>query len=129
MCLNNVYLTRKQKNSHSQTAAKDGVFIGYKSFMRGLDGEVTNSSFGPKKQLPKIGQWVTANNQRINSNQPNNMYTSGFHIFLNLTDAKNYRPAVFLVEYKDIVAVGKQASKDKGVTVVAKKMRLLERLV
>lgn len=82
------------------------------------------------KKIPKIGEWIKSKDLIIEGNCCDKSYTSGFHIFTNQEDAKQYQDSytVFLVEFCDIVAVGKQSDNDIGLTVVAKRMKLLRKI-
>jgi hypothetical protein len=125
MCMSKVYLTRIKKNNYYQIASKEGVFRGYKSFKVSKDGVLDRGCFWVVEK-PKIGKWYSASNEVVND-----LYTSGFHIFLDKRDAHSYRiidGKVYLVEFSDIVAIGKQSSSNKDLTVVAKKMRILKEI-
>lgn len=129
MCLAKVFMTLRNKEGN--VSPKEGRLIGYKSFGIDLDGEVR--PYQNSNNVPQIGRWRTSSHKVLNQGKSRLGldYTSGFHIFLTEDDARNYRTyksAVFQVEYKDIVAIGKQNSKDKGLTIIANKMRLIKRL-
>ncbi len=131
MCLNDVYVTRKRVKKPSETAAKDGTFFGYKSFVAVTeDGKIHAGGMFNNKPL-SIGKWMRASDRTIKSNNiVGERYTSGFHIFLKEIDAKKYRRSgvTFLIEFKDIVAIGKQNSYNRGLTVIAKKIRIIKRV-
>lgn len=130
MCLAKVHVTLR--NKEGDVTPKEGKFVGYKAFKLNSKGAVCPPAFGPSKGVPTLGRWRTASNTVLNQNSTKSTdYTSGFHIFLSEEDAREYKSspaAIFEVEFKEIVAIGKQDTSDNGLTVVAKKMKLVKRL-
>lgn len=120
MCLARVYtsnINTKLKRSPKYT----NTFRGYKAYYDHGDGRLSMD----KGYVKKKG-WNTANNEIIGHRS----YSSGFHIFTSIIDAAKYysKYSVYLVEYKDIVTIGKQDDDDEGITVVAKQMRVIRKL-
>lgn len=137
MCLHVVY-TSNINNKNKIGIKHTGLFRGYKAYFMD-NGRLYNdvNSVHPKK-------WNKANNVKIDIYESGNLYyPSGFHIFTDVEDALAYgdfssyyepheyginTPAIFLVEYKNIVAIGKQWESDLGLTVIAKDMRVVRKL-
>jgi hypothetical protein len=122
MCLAEVFLTRKKDG---KIVEKNGTFFGYKSLIETSSGRISSDWFHASKGDTK---WKNASNEVLGSNL--NRYTSGFHIFLDYNDCLTYHgdaKYVYLVEFQNIVAIGKQFSGDKGLTVTAKKMRIVRK--
>lgn len=141
MCLAVVNFTKLGKGN--KIVSKGGRFIGYKSFSIEEVYNLEDNSYTGKYEIqplygmdkiPKIGQWIKADDSVIEGDEDEDGnqqdYTSGFHIFSSLQDAIDYQVqhTVFLVEFEDIVGIGKQSISNEGVTVIAKKMKLLRKI-
>ena len=92
----------------------DGVLvgIGYKAFKCYISGDLKLGYDGCKY---KLNQWMKAKNDihSVTRTEDKNLYSTGFHIFLNKDDANRYyeRPSynpiiIKKVLFKDIVAFG-----------------------
>jgi hypothetical protein len=130
MCLSQIFVTAK--NSKGKVAAKVGKLRGTGYKVLTSDGKAPSYHKGPAF---KKGVWYKSDDCVIDEN-----YTSGFHILVNEYDADRYHENapidtdrvldVWLVEFDDVVAVGKDSNfyDDDGMCIVAKRMRLLEKV-
>jgi hypothetical protein len=80
MCLNYVF---------GETVEVQGkkFFIGYKSFEKNYDGKPSSFWNGGPYELDKV---LLPNNSLLRTEQTNEEYKSGFHIFLNKKDIEEY---------------------------------------
>lgn len=130
MCLQVVNLT--SLNTKNKPSAKMGLFRGFKSLEPWYDNKIEKELkdyFNLMDKKVKLGVWYDATNLVLGGDD-NRPYTSGFHVFENSQDACEYGcgwDEVYVVEFKDIVAVGRQNSYNKGLTFVAKKMRIVRK--
>jgi hypothetical protein len=121
MCLSTVYVSAK---NNGRVSKKMGKLYGYKSI------DVYGKSLSGTDYLRdiKLNKWMTANDLLIKY-EYDKYYTSGFHIFLDKFDAKDYcGNSVFLVEFSDIVSIGKNTENNKAPTVIAKRMKVIRKL-
>ena len=121
MCLNRVFLTRRvgvgRKVDHN------GKMFGYKSLSRENGRILFNNG------STTLGKWEESTRDVIESNDKNKKYCCGFHIFLDKKDASNYGfRQIFLVEFDDIVSIGKQSDGNVGLTVIARKMKIIKQV-
>lgn len=80
-----------------------------------------------------IGKTVHSSKGRIlMGRNDGKTYPAGFHIYKNINDAKDsayyHNGVVVEVEYDDIQCVGKNSHKDKGLTIIARKMKVLREI-
>lgn len=126
MCLRRVFVTKtSRKNIKEASPSSKGRLLGYKNYKKYSDGSLC-SDYGSAK----VGKWQDADDSVIDSDDyDNEYYTSGFHIFLDPTDASAYNAfgQVYLVEFEDIVAIGKNSDSNIGITVIAKRMKVLRK--
>lgn len=76
----------------------------------------------------ELYKWLVAIN-RLTTTHRNESYYSGFHVFENIEDAKNFKNdylKIVKVHFYDVKYVGKQFPSDIGVTFVANKMKIVE---
>jgi hypothetical protein len=82
----------------------------------------------------KKNRWYKSTNKVIESYWANIRYKSGFHIYKNITSARDLKRdfrgdfpsgkfAIYKVQFKDVVAKGRES---KGKVIVAKQMKLIE---
>lgn len=75
----------------------------------------------------KLNKWYKASNKKLYGTYGKE-YESGFHIFSSLDEAKSWKYfdfrelKVFKVEFKDVVATGKQ----DGKVIIAKKIKIIK---
>lgn len=95
---------------------KPRKFVGYKVLYSEGDGIYFNQP---------LGQWVRAiNHTEIQGDDmQRTSYPSGFHVFRNIEDARNWRSMrserIYKVYYRHVVATGKQYNANVGLTDVA----------
>lgn len=111
--------------------------IGFKVLERKCDAEGTLILAFPYREEHKVvvGEVMTANMIVLNADDEEQVYISGFHLFTNLDDARNWlrtrywgvNGRIFQVEYDGVTAEGLQrGGLDAVEVVVARKMRILE---
>lgn len=108
---------------------------GYKVFAKDIDG-VGNNEIYPEYigDTPyKVGEWYTADEIYLEDTSGRE-YTSGYHIFTKLGDAKiwlglSLYKEIREVEYEDARASGYQLSHNTGHCVVAQRMKIGKQVV
>ena len=86
--------------------------------------------FRSKNVQYRKNRWYKSTNKVIENFWADIRYKSGFHIYKNITSARNLKRcflrgtvAIYKVQFKDVVAKGREF---KGKVIVAKQMKLIE---
>lgn len=120
MCMNNAKYLNLTENIRGEF-----IGIGYKSY--------------PPNEVPQLKRWKNARNKyckyekRVIYEIAKGDYHVGFHIFTNITDAKNYSYSgeIYEVEYKNVTAIGENETyKDNksALCVIAQQMKVLRKI-
>lgn len=128
MCLNTVEAKFDEDNDISGT--------GYKCFDI-INGIINGAIYGQDYQIGEVNKDTNDFNLKANDYKS---YRCGYHIFINLEDAKDlagyWQCKVFKVSYKNVTANGTNETKDSlsrdtkyGLCVVAKEITILEQVV
>lgn len=124
MCLDITYANPKKKYPKGKT------YIGYKIFSLNINNALCNVSEHAMHTIFKTKNWITDINKfMLYTDETSEKYMTGFHLYTNKYNAKAtsivWIDQVWKVEFRDVVAVGKQLGRK---VIVARKIKLIKKI-
>ena len=127
MCLDITYANPKKKYPKGKT------YIGYKIFSQNINNTLSNVSANAIYTIFKTNKWIPDINKYIlYTDETSEKYMTGFHLYASKQAANEYAKLLYFaldevwkVEFRDVVAVGKQNGRK---VIVARKIKLIERI-